>query len=62
MNCWVALLPMRFDPTPPLCIIIEGLTGILQAAKAYENHCAANGKPDSHAKAKELMYIFFRVC
>jgi hypothetical protein len=29
-----------------------------QAAKKYEEHCAANGKPDSHAKAKELMAAF----
>ncbi|KAF9064303.1 hypothetical protein BDP27DRAFT_1270232 [Rhodocollybia butyracea] len=29
-----------------------------EAAKAYENHCAANGKPDSHAKAKELIAAF----
>lgn len=28
----------------------------LQAAKQYEKHVAANGKPDSHAEAKELMY------
>jgi len=25
-----------------------------EAAKAYENHVAKNGKPDSHAKAKEI--------
>ncbi|KAF8630576.1 hypothetical protein AX17_005388 [Amanita inopinata Kibby_2008] len=25
-----------------------------EAAKAYEEHVAANGKPDSHAKAKEI--------
>ena len=29
---------------------------MLQAAKAYEQHQARNGKPDSHAKAKELLY------
>jgi len=29
-----------------------------EAAKAYEQHCATNGKPDSHAKAKELMAAF----
>ncbi|KAG6895204.1 hypothetical protein C0992_002595, partial [Termitomyces sp. T32_za158] len=28
------------------------------AAKAYEDHVATNGKPDSHAKAKEIMYGF----
>jgi len=26
--------------------------------KAYEDHCAANGKPDSHAEAKELIAGF----
>ncbi|KAJ6008990.1 hypothetical protein N7522_004006 [Penicillium canescens] len=26
-----------------------------EAAKAYENHCAQNGTPDSHAKAKEIL-------
>ncbi|KAH7929477.1 hypothetical protein BV22DRAFT_1002635 [Leucogyrophana mollusca] len=26
-----------------------------EAAKAWEDHCAANGKPDSHAKAKEFI-------
>ncbi|KAF7365753.1 1 concanamycin induced protein c [Mycena venus] len=25
-----------------------------EAAKAYEKHCEENGKPDSHAKAKEI--------
>ncbi|KAF9519794.1 hypothetical protein BS47DRAFT_1379056 [Hydnum rufescens UP504] len=29
-----------------------------EAAKAYENHKAANGQPDSHAKAKELLAGF----
>ncbi|KAF8257206.1 hypothetical protein EI94DRAFT_1597967 [Lactarius quietus] len=29
-----------------------------EAAKAYENHCAANGQPTSHAKAKELLAGF----
>ncbi|EGO01928.1 hypothetical protein SERLA73DRAFT_132610 [Serpula lacrymans var. lacrymans S7.3] len=29
-----------------------------EAAKAYENHVAANGQPDSHAKAKELLAAF----
>ncbi|KAF7366967.1 hypothetical protein MSAN_00955400 [Mycena sanguinolenta] len=29
-----------------------------EAAKAYEDHCKKNGKPDSHAKAKELMAGF----
>ncbi|KIJ37199.1 hypothetical protein M422DRAFT_781888 [Sphaerobolus stellatus SS14] len=26
-----------------------------EAAKAYEQHVSANGKPDSHAQAKEIM-------
>ncbi|KAG5654007.1 hypothetical protein H0H81_008316 [Sphagnurus paluster] len=26
-----------------------------EAAQAYEKHCAKNGKPPSHAKAKELL-------
>ncbi|KAF7296296.1 hypothetical protein HMN09_01099300 [Mycena chlorophos] len=29
-----------------------------EAAKAYEKHVAANGKPDSHATAKELLAAF----
>ncbi|KAJ7046332.1 hypothetical protein C8F04DRAFT_939170 [Mycena alexandri] len=29
-----------------------------EAAKAYEKHCAENGQPESHAKAKELMAAF----
>ncbi|CRG88998.1 hypothetical protein PISL3812_06033 [Talaromyces islandicus] len=29
-----------------------------EAAKAYENHVAENGQPDSHAKAKEIMAGF----
>jgi hypothetical protein len=32
------------------------LTSFLQAAKKYEQHVEANGQPDSHAKAKEIMY------
>jgi hypothetical protein len=40
------------------------LTGLLigdrnrQAAKAYEKHCEENGKPASHALAKELLAGF----
>ena len=33
-------------------------SGPSQAAKAYEKHCAENGKPASHAKAKEIMAGF----
>jgi hypothetical protein len=29
-----------------------------EAAKAYEDHCARNGKPQSHALAKELFAGF----
>ncbi|KAJ7752613.1 hypothetical protein B0H16DRAFT_1418950 [Mycena metata] len=32
-----------------------GAAAAYEAAKAYEDHCAANGKPDSHAKAKEIL-------
>eukprot|EP00918_Siedleckia_nematoides_P021752 GHVU01046869.1.p2 GENE.GHVU01046869.1~~GHVU01046869.1.p2 ORF type:complete len:122 (+),score=23.53 GHVU01046869.1:47-367(+) len=35
-----------------------GAAAAYEAAKAYENHCAENGKPDSHAKAKELIAAF----
>ncbi|TVY23125.1 hypothetical protein LHYA1_G007829 [Lachnellula hyalina] len=28
------------------------------AAREYEKHCAQNGKPDSHAQAKELLAGF----
>jgi hypothetical protein len=31
---------------------------VLPAAKAYENHVAANGKPASHALAKELFAAY----
>jgi hypothetical protein len=44
--------PTRFGPTFPF--FIDELTDILQAAKAYEKHCAENGKPVNHAKAKEI--------
>jgi len=29
-----------------------------EAAKAYENHCEANGQPESHQVAKELLAGF----
>ncbi|KAG2348940.1 hypothetical protein BDR05DRAFT_872840 [Suillus weaverae] len=29
-----------------------------EAAKAYEDHCARNGRPQSHALAKEIMAGF----
>ncbi|KAG6861585.1 hypothetical protein C0995_014492 [Termitomyces sp. Mi166 len=28
-----------------------------EAAKAYEDHVAQNGKPESHAKAKEILQV-----
>ncbi|MFE3194068.1 DUF3759 domain-containing protein [Nocardia sp. NPDC059240] len=37
--------------------LIGGAAGF-EAMKAYENHCAANGKPASHALAKELLAGF----
>jgi len=35
-----------------------GAAAAYEAAKAYEKHVAANGKPDSHAEAKELIAGF----
>ncbi|TBU49546.1 hypothetical protein BD309DRAFT_986345 [Dichomitus squalens] len=35
-----------------------GIHSPFKAAKAYEKHVAANGAPDSHAKAKELLAGF----
>ncbi|KAF4501670.1 phosphoglycerate mutase family [Fusarium agapanthi] len=34
---------------------IIGGAAAFEAAKAYEDHVAKNGKPDSHAKAKEFL-------
>ena len=51
-----------FEVCPHLFLIIDVPMDILQAAKAYEKHCEANGKPVNHAKAKELAYISFCVC
>ena len=45
-----------------LFLFINVLIDILQAAKSYEKHCAENGKPTSHAAAKELLYQLFCVC
>ena len=42
--------------------MIDVLMDILQAAKAYENHCAENGRPQSHAEAKELVSVLFCAC
>jgi len=37
---------------------VIGGAAAYEAMKAYENHVASNGKPDSHAKAKELLAGF----
>ncbi|ORY24700.1 hypothetical protein BCR39DRAFT_546323 [Naematelia encephala] len=37
--------------------LIGGAAGY-EAMKAYENHCAQNGQPPSHARAKELIAGF----
>jgi len=37
--------------------LIGGAAGY-EAMKAYEQHCAANGKPPSHAMAKEILAGF----
>ena len=41
-------------------IILSYLNQLIpyQAAKAYSNHLAANGKPQTHEKAKEILYVF----
>jgi hypothetical protein len=56
----VAQQPTRFDPTS--LFLVDVLTDILQAAKEYEKHCEANGKPVNHAKAKELLYVYIILC
>jgi len=49
----LALPPTRFDPTD---LFVDGVPiNVIQAAKSYEDHVAANGQPDSHAKAKEIL-------
>jgi hypothetical protein len=47
-----------FEVWPHFSFFNDVLTDILQAAKAYEKHCAANGKPVSHAKAKEIACVY----
>jgi len=37
---------------------VIGGAAAFEAMKAYENHCAENGQPESHAKAKELLAGF----
>ncbi|KAN0084619.1 Protein of unknown function (DUF3759) domain containing protein [Tylopilus felleus] len=34
---------------------VLGGAAAYEATKAWEDHCAKNGKPDSHAKAKEIL-------
>jgi hypothetical protein len=43
-----------------LSIILSYLNQLVpyQAAKAYKKHLEKNGKPVSHAKAKEILYVF----
>jgi hypothetical protein len=53
---------VAYEVGPHLFRLFIDVLIILQAAKAYENHCAKNGKPDSHAKAKEILYVLFCVC
>ena len=50
------LLPTRFVVDRPYRLRRSRSSPLysFQAAKAYENHVAENGKPDSHAKAKEI--------
>ncbi len=36
-------------------ILVPLLTSVVQAARAYEKHVAANGQPTSHAEAKEIL-------
>ncbi|KAF8694326.1 hypothetical protein AX14_002084 [Amanita brunnescens Koide BX004] len=50
-----------FDPQPHKAELSHELiagAAAYEAAKAYENHCATNGQPASHAKAKELIAGF----
>jgi hypothetical protein len=39
--------------------IFISLIFVLQAAKAYEEYRLRHGKPVSHARAKELVYVLF---
>ncbi|KAF8271973.1 hypothetical protein EI94DRAFT_1567259 [Lactarius quietus] len=47
----------EYQTTPHTAKVSHELIGgavAYEAAKAYEEHCAKNGKPSSHAKAKEI--------
>ncbi|KAG1833171.1 hypothetical protein EV424DRAFT_1533292 [Suillus variegatus] len=49
------------DDAPHQATLSHELLGgavAFEAAKAYEDHCARNGKPQSHALAKELFAGF----
>ncbi|KAF8548886.1 CipC1 protein [Imleria badia] len=50
----------EFDTTHHGNITHDVLGGAIayEAAKAYEDHCAKNGKPYSHAEAKEIFAAF----
>lgn len=49
-----------FSPSTPIFSSPSPLNLLtsFQAAKAYENHCRENGKPESHAEAKEILAGF----
>ncbi|OKL61458.1 hypothetical protein UA08_03082 [Talaromyces atroroseus] len=55
-NTWNSAEPREHDPS----LVHELIAGAAsyEAAKAYENHCAENGQPASHAEAKEIMAGF----
>jgi len=66
-SLWVGSVTTTRHPGPiTLCahprhllVFLQHSNVCLQASKAYEKHCAAQGKPTDHAKAKELMYETF---
>lgn len=41
-----------------LLLMLRMIAASYEAAKAWEKHCEQNGKPDSHAKAKEFMCVY----
>ncbi|KAJ7474393.1 hypothetical protein B0H11DRAFT_2035243 [Mycena galericulata] len=49
-------LPLCRAAGPCPCLGADG--PCVQAAKAYEKHCKEEGKPESHAVAKELLAGF----
>lgn len=44
-----------FELCPFMPTVVVHRLRPIQAFKAYEDHLAKNGKPDSHAKAKEIL-------